>query len=53
MLEAGDTVDMVYFDFSKAYDKLDHGILLHKLKACGITGHLGIVCFSLQDDPIL
>ena len=42
MLEAGGSVDMVYLDFSKAFDKVDHGILLHKLKALGITGHLGI-----------
>ena len=44
MLEAGGSVDMVYLDFSKAFDKVDHGIHLHKLKALGITGHLGI-CF--------
>ena len=41
MFEAGGSVDMVYLDFSKAFD---HGIFLHKLKALGITGHLGI-CF--------
>ena len=44
MLDAGGSVDMVYLDFPKAFDKVDHGILLHKLKALGITGHLGI-CF--------
>ena len=44
ILEAGGSVDMVYLDFSKAFDKVDHGILLHKLKAFGITGQLGI-CF--------
>ena len=37
MLEAGDSVDMVYHDFSKAFNKLDHGIILHKLKALWIT----------------
>ena len=34
-------VDMVYLDFSKAFDKVDHGILLHKVKELGITGNLG------------
>ena len=46
MIEDGGSVDMVYFDFSKAFDKVDHGILLHKLKALGITGHLGICFFK-------
>ena len=44
MLEAGGSVDMVYLDFSKAFDKVNHDILLHKLKALGIIGHIGI-CF--------
>ena len=42
MLDGGGSVDMVYLDFSKAFDKGDHGILLHKLKALGITGNLGM-----------
>ena len=40
-LENGDNIDSIYLDFSKAYDKVDHGILLHKLKSLGITGKLG------------
>ena len=40
-LEKGHGVDVIYLDFAKAFDKLDHGITLHKLKALGIHGHLG------------
>ena len=31
---------MIYFDFTKAFDKVDHGVLLHKLKRVGITGKM-------------
>ena len=44
MLGKDHSVDMVYLEFAKAFDKVDHGILLHKLKDLGITGRLG-VCF--------
>ena len=33
--------DMIYLDFAKAFDKVDHGDLLHKLNQIGITGKLG------------
>lgn len=35
-------VDMIYLDFAKAFDKVDHGILLHKLRSSGIYGNLGV-----------
>ena len=38
LLNSGNnTVDMVYLDFAKAFDKVDHGVLLHKIKMLGIT----------------
>ena len=40
-LESGDNIDCIYLDFSKAFNKVDHGILLHKLKEIGITGKIG------------
>ena len=40
-LEDGHNVDSIYLDFSKAFDKVDVGILCHKLRAMGISGTLG------------
>ena len=39
-LESGKTVDVVYLDFAKAFDKVDHKILLSKLKSLKIDGKL-------------
>ncbi|KAG0722137.1 putative RNA-directed DNA polymerase from transposon BS [Chionoecetes opilio] len=44
LLEAtskGTNVDVIYLDFAKAFDKVDHGLLLHKLRGLGISGNLG------------
>ena len=35
------SVDMIYLDYAKAFDKVDHGVLLNKLKTFGICGKLG------------
>lgn len=40
-LSEGNNVDIVFLDFAKAFDKVDHGILLHKMKRLGITGKIG------------
>ena len=50
MLDSNSSVDMVYLDFSKAFDKVDHGILLHKVRAVGITGNIGILLFHFLTD---
>ena len=41
-LAEGKNTDVVFLDFAKAFDKVDHGVLLHKLKSLGITGKLGL-----------
>ena len=40
-LEKPNNVD-VYLDFAKAFDKVDYGILLNKLKKIGINGKIGV-----------
>ena len=40
-LEQGENIDSIYTDFAKAFDKVDHGILLNKLKKMKISGKLG------------
>ena len=42
MIDSKSTVDIIYLDFSKAFDRVDHGIVLHKLRNFGISGNLGI-----------
>ena len=40
-MEKGDGVDCVYLDFSKAFDKVETGVLLHKLRDGKIRGKNG------------
>ena len=41
-IEEGFNVDTIYLDFSKAFDKVDKGVLCHKLRQLGIHGPLGV-----------
>ena len=37
-------IDMIYHDFAKAFDKVDHGVLLHKLTRCTRGDARSFVC---------
>lgn len=37
-LDVGDSVNAIYTDFSKAFDSVDHGLLLDKLAGIGVGG---------------
>src|SRR5437870_12729118 len=39
-LDNGNSVDVVYLDFAKAFDKVPHKRLLSKIEAHGITGKI-------------
>ncbi|KAK4828844.1 LOW QUALITY PROTEIN: hypothetical protein QYF61_000901 [Mycteria americana] len=38
LVDEGKAVDVVYLDFSKAFDTASHSILLEKVAACGLDG---------------
>ncbi|PJE77977.1 hypothetical protein CI610_03092 [invertebrate metagenome] len=40
LLDEGNNIDVIYMDFSKAFDKVCHRLLLHKMEHYGITGKL-------------
>lgn len=49
-VDAGRQVDVIYTDFSKAFDRLDHGILLCKLRRFGFSDKLlDLFASYLQD----
>ena len=50
MINNKSTIYMIYLDFSKAFDKVDHNILLQKLKDLGITGRLGLWFFHFLNN---
>ena len=39
-LDSGNSIDVAYFDYSKAFDKVSHRLLMVKIKAYGIDGLL-------------
>ena len=41
LMEKGLTVDVIYTDYAKAFDKCETNVLLHTLRDCGVKGSLG------------
>ena len=48
-LQGGGGVDSIYLDFSKAFDKVETGVLLHKLRDLEIRGKVGCWLASFLD----
>ena len=48
-METGKGVDVIYTDFSKAFDKVETDVLLHELKECGVSGKMGCWLSSFLD----
>ena len=51
-MENGQGVDVVYTDFSKAFDTVETGVLLHELKNCGVRGKVGCWLASFLDSQV-
>ena len=52
LIEEGQGTDVIYLDFSKAFDKVDFGILLSKLKKFGIGGSIAKWIYSFLTNRI-
>jgi hypothetical protein len=48
-LENGESVDVIYTDFSKAFDKCETNVLLHTLKQCGLMERVGLWLSAFLD----
>ena len=48
-MEYGNQEDTITLDFSKAFDKVSHTLLVHKIQCHGIGGHLNARIESFLD----
>ena len=51
-LDSGVPSDIVYLDFAKAFDKCEKGVLLHRLKECGVRGKVGCWLAAFLDPTV-
>ena len=52
VLLTNNNADVIYLDFAKAFDVVDHHILLRKLKGLGITGKVGKWIFQFLTNRV-
>ena len=45
-------MDIVYTDFAKAFDKCETGVLLHRVKECGVRGKVGCWLAAFLDSAV-
>ena len=50
VIESGQTLDTVYLDFAKAFDKVDHKTLYNKIKELRIGGKVGVFLYSFLNN---
>ena len=48
-LEHGESVDVIYTDFSKAFDKCETNVLLHTVRDCRVMGRVGVWISAFLD----
>ena len=46
IMENRSSADVIYLDFAKAFDKVDHGILIRKLVEIGVNGDVLVWIFE-------
>ena len=49
-LEANKSANVIYLDLTKAFDIVDHGILMHKMKSFGINCKVAIWIHNFLTD---
>ena len=49
-VSSGKNMDVIYLDFSKAFDVVDHNILIRKIKSLGICGKIGRWIYNFITD---